>query len=348
MKLLFGWHPLAPPDACRRGRLPLDQWADRGAVVFLGLGIAQVLLGLDGGWFQFVPLVLGMFLFGLPHGAIDHLVALGLAGRSMKIAPLSVVLALYLAIVVAVLALWAVLPLGAALGFLLMTIYHWGKSDVAFERFCQPATPGFRQPMADWIHLILRGLIPIGVPFVAFPEQVTAFLNACLSFYAPDSGFAAALWSPLVLLVFAVFFLADFALHLRNFHQPAARRILLENLALTLFFFCVPPLVAIGWYFAGWHGLRHVLRLCAYSANRQPSKGSLGARLSVVAWQALPFTLAAIFMLFLLLWWMAERGTSPLERTALYLILISALTLPHLIVVEWMDRREGKTSLADG
>ena len=347
MRGLFGWRTLTPPDTCRRARLPLDRWADFGAAVFLGLGLAQGLLGLDKGWFQLVPLALGLLLFGLPHGSIDHLVALGLAGSGMKIGPLFVVLALYFAVVVAVLSLWAVFPVGAALGFLLMTIYHWGKSDVAFERFCRPTTPSFRQPMADWIHLILRGLIPIGVPFVAYPEHVTAFLNACLSFYSPDAEVSTAFLSPLVLVVFAVFLFADCMLHLWHFYQPSARRILLENLALTLFFLSVPPLVAIGWYFAGWHGLRHVLRLCAYEANTETKRGSLRVRLSVFAWQALPFTVVAICLLFILFWWMADREASPLNRAALYLILVSALTLPHLVVVEWMDRREEKTSRAE-
>jgi Brp/Blh family beta-carotene 15,15'-monooxygenase len=342
MKSLFGWRPLTPPDPRRKSRLPLERWADYGASVFLGLGMLQALVGMDKGWLQFAPLALGVLLFGLPHGAIDHLVALGLAGRSMRIAPLSVVLALYLLAVCAVLALWAVLPVAAAFCFLIMTIYHWGKSDVAFERFCRRTTPAFRKPMGDWIHLVLRGLIPIGVPFIAFPEQATAFLTACIHFSAPDSKLDGAFWSQIILLVFALFFLADFWVHIRHFHDPVARRILLENFALTLFFVLVPPLLAIGWYFAGWHGLRHVLRLCSYDSKSATEKVSLGARLSEVARQALPFTLAAVLMLLLLLWWMADRATSPLERAALYLILISALTLPHLMIVEWMDRREGK------
>ncbi len=347
MKRLFGWCPLKPPDMCLKARLPLGRWADRGAVVFLGCGIGQVLFGLDEGWSQFFPLALGMLLFGLPHGAIDHLVALGLAGRPLKVGPLCVVLALYLVLVVGVLALWAVLPIAAASCFLLVTIYHWGKSDVAFERFCWPTTPGFRRPLGEGIHIVVRGLIPIGVPFVAFPGQVGEFLNACLSLKAPDSDFPVGLWSPFMLVLLALFFLADLGLNLWHFRHAAARRILLENTALALFFTCVPPLVAIGWYFAGWHGLRHILRLSAYLAQSQAGEGSLRVGLSRFVWQAFPLTLAAILMLCLLFWWMADRGTSPLERAALYMILISALTLPHLILVEWMDYCEGKNSRAD-
>jgi hypothetical protein len=41
---------------------------------------------------------------------------------------------------------------------------------------------------------------------------------------------------------------------------------------------------------------------------------------------------------------MADRVASAFETTALYLVLISALTLPHLIIVEWMDHQEASLS----
>jgi hypothetical protein len=33
--------------------------------------------------------------------------------------------------------------------------------------------------------------------------------------------------------------------------------------------------------------------------------------------------------------------SSPIDQVAAYLVLISALTVPHAIVVAWMDGREG-------
>jgi len=162
MKQWFAWTPLAPPGA--NFGLPAEtaRWADRCAILFLGLGILQTFVGLDVGWFRFLPLVLGMVLFGLPHGAVDHLVALGLAGRSLSPFPLTIVISLYSLVVVAVFASWVFFPLAAAVGFLIMTIYHWGKSDFAFERICLEPAVSFRNRTEDGVHLILRGLIPIG------------------------------------------------------------------------------------------------------------------------------------------------------------------------------------------
>lgn len=40
---------------------------------------------------------------------------------------------------------------------------------------------------------------------------------------------------------------------------------------------------------------------------------------------------------------LADRIPSAYEGGALYLVLISALTFPHVIIVECMDHREGQT-----
>ena len=127
MKGFFAWQPLKPVAGADPASPALSRWADWGAVVFLLLGGLQAVFGLDDGVLRFLPLLVGLFLFGLPHGAIDHLVALGLARRGMRLRPFVVVVTLYLVVVVAVLLLWWVAPLFTALGFLVMTIFHWGK-----------------------------------------------------------------------------------------------------------------------------------------------------------------------------------------------------------------------------
>ena len=340
MKTFFAWCPLAPPTAGSRPSPALATWADRGAYLFLGLGLLQVVAGLDEGWGRLVPLAIGLLLFGLPHGAIDHLVALGLAGRSLQLLPLSAVLSLYLSVVMAVLALWVLLPGLAALGFLIMTIYHWGKGDLAFERCDVDNESGFRGSLANGIHLILRGLIPIGLPFLIFPDQASEFINACVRFFAPDRVIDWSLWRSLLLIAFVGFFCGDLWVHLRHFRQPLARRVLMENFALALFFSLVPPVIAIGWYFAGWHGFRHLLRLARYQAVDRPAALDLPTGLARLGWQAFPFTVVSVIMLLILYIGMADRVTDSFQATALYLVLISALTLPHLIIVEWMDRRE--------
>lgn len=340
MKTFFAWCPLDPPGQDAAVSRSLSRWATLGAMIFLGLGLVQVALGLDEGWTRFIPLAIGLLIFGLPHGAIDHLVALGLAGKALRPLPLATVVALYLAVVVAVIALWVWFPMVAAIGFLIMTIYHWGKGDLAFERCSFPEAPGFRGKVARGIHLILRGLTPIGLPFIIFPAQASEFINACLRFFTPDQLVDWSFWRNFLTFVFGFFFLGDLVVHWRHLRKPLARRILVENFALTLFFCLVPPLIAIGWYFAGWHGFRHLLRLSRYRAVGYPTAPNLGAQMARIGWQAFPFTVVSVMMLVEMLIWMAPGKSTIFGGTALYLVLISALTLPHLMIVEWMDRRE--------
>ena len=341
MKGFFAWQPLRPPVGGDQSGAALSRWADRSAAVFLLFGALQALLGFDAGAFRFLPLLVGIFLFGLPHGAIDHLVALGLARRTMRLRPFVVVVTLYLLVVLAVLLLWWVAPLWAAMGFLAMTIFHWGKADLAFEGLSPRYGAVERNRLEDYVHLALRGCIPIGLPFLAFPDQASAFINACIQLFVPGIDANWLLWRRLVLGLFLALFLFDGWTHLKRITKPGSGRVLLENCILTGFFCFVSPLVAIGWYFVGWHGCRHFLRLCAYEPPRSSEGGTLLQRMKLRNWQALPFTLVSVVMLFALSAVIWERIDNPFTVAALYLVLISALTLPHLMIVEWMDRREG-------
>lgn len=343
MKTFFLWAPLAPPQPDRSHSPALARWADKAAVLFLGAGLVQVLFGFDEGWAQFIPMALGLLLFGLPHGAIDHLVALGLAEKPLRPAALSSVLFLYSTVVITVLACWLFFPSAAAIGFLIMTIYHWGNADLAFERYGLRGALESRGHLANGVHLILRGLIPIGLPFVFFPSEAFQFLNACVHLFAPNHEIPTSHGRSFVSAVFLLFFVSDLGLHLSRWRSSLARRIVVENFALVAFFYFVPPLIAVGWYFAGWHGLRHLLRLSRYESPEKPivapSRG-----ISRLCCQAIPFTLASILILAGLYIWMSDRVAGAFETTALYLVLVSALTLPHLLVVEWMDIQEARLS----
>lgn len=343
MNSRFSWFPLIPPDSGTQNPKNASILADWGAVIFLGLGILQVMLGLEDGPLRFAALALGIVLFGLPHGAIDHLVALGLADRPLRLVPLAMTVCLYLLAVCSVLIMWFFLPVLTASGFLVMTIYHWGKSDLTFERYVLFESPEFRGPLASFNHSMSRGMIPICVPFFAFPDQSTEFLAACIGLFSPDRSVSFQELGNWVVLVLCLSFLVDQWIHLRKIRLLAARRIFIENILLVSFFWVVPPLLAVGWYFSGWHGLRHIIRLCHYERKGVKPISAVTGKIRTFAVQALPFTLISILMLMGLLGGLADRIPSAYEGVALYLVLISALTFPHVIIVEWMDHREGQT-----
>lgn len=112
---------------------------------------------------------------------------------------------------------------------------------------------------------------------------------------------------------------------------------------LAALFTVVPAYLAIGVYFALWHSLRHLARLLLLDHTvldarvRRAGGGDLvcaSARLSAAL---LPVTLIALGLLGSIYLLNAPRVATLEGFVALYLVLISALTVPHAVVVALMD-----------
>lgn len=324
--------------------------AARLAPWLLGAGwLAVVLILLAQAWapqaverYALWPLIAGIVLLGLPHGALDHLVParIGLAwGRR----PLGVALYLgaYVAIAAAYFALWLWQPLLAFAGFLVATVGHWGQGDQRFlEIFLGRRRPSRR---SAWITLLTRGALPMTVPVLAWPETAESlFANAAaglgvaapaLDLATPD--FRAALLGALAALL---------ALYLiEAIHAAPDASVLTIDVAeiglLVALFTLVPAYMAIGVYFLFWHSLRHLGRLLLLRDEdaAELRRGRIARPVGRLARGLLPITLAAIALLAAVTLWALPNITSAERFTALYLVLISALTKPHLAVVALMD-----------
>jgi beta-carotene 15,15'-dioxygenase len=102
----------------------------------------------------------------------------------------------------------------------------------------------------------------------------------------------------------------------------------------------LPPLAAFAVWFGGWHAVRHTGRLLAdepgcaalIAADRTPAALRRFARL------AAPPSLAALAVLLLLV---ARTTAAPDPERAIAEVLqvLLALTVPHMVVVLWLDRR---------
>jgi Brp/Blh family beta-carotene 15,15'-monooxygenase len=333
MKPIFYWCPLNPPAVKSRTEARLaNQFGLTGGL----LGLGMVLLGLDAGLPLYFPMLASLLLFGLPHGAIDHLVVLGLAKRSLSLKALAVVCLVYLSFVVAMLCLWWLAPLVAVVLFLGITIYHWGRADLAFEGLLNPEALQASPRVLKFNHSLLRGMFPIGIPFLAFPDDTEAILNSCSVAF----GYSYELGATVRLVISIGLLLLLFSEVFYLYYQKDQRNLrLAEDLGLIAFFVLIPPVLAVGLYFCLWHGFRHVLRLIRYEGNEGVCDTSL-ARFKRFYCQALPFTLASILILAAVLLQLRE-SVDLSTFIGIYLVVISSLTVPHLLVVEWMDRQEG-------
>lgn len=318
-------------------------------VAVLGGGSALALLA----WFAvaptsaeraaLLPLLVGMVFVGLPHGALDHLVPARLgAGWGRRPASMALYLASYAGLVGAYLALWTVAPVAAFVGFLVATVLHWGQGDVDFlERFLG------RRRLSIVGHagaLVLRGALPVAVPVIAQHEVAAGLLAAAAMATGGavdgsiDLTATPVRWGLGCLLAVSI---GIYAIGLRRAWATWAGRALDvgEVVLLTILFTFVPAYLAIGTYFLAWHSLRHLARLLLlrHADARSIVSGDVRGPVLRLGRDLVPITVLALIGLAALTAWSGSRIETLEGFVALYLVWISALTMPHLALVAWMD-----------
>jgi Brp/Blh family beta-carotene 15,15'-monooxygenase len=284
---------------------------------------------------QLVPFAISILVFGLPHGALDHLVPARLRPGLRTRASISMVVVLYLVVGSATAALWITAPLLGFLAFIAITWFHWGQGDLFVDRLLGDGTTRRHGAV---VTVATRGALPMLVPFVAQPAaallvvaQTTAATgHAAVHLTAPDAVPVGAR------LVGAAVVVALVVLHLVVLRRAGAPlwRHAAEDLVLLAFFAVVPPVLAVGLYFTLWHSVRHILRLELTDpvAAAQLHRGRLLAPFLRFMRQAWPITAIAVGMLVALAVVLRRADLS------VYLALIAVLTTPHAVVVTWMDR----------
>jgi beta-carotene 15,15'-dioxygenase len=292
-------------------------------------------------------LVLGIVFLGLPHGALDHLVPLRM-GFAWGRKPVGIALYLlaYMAIAALYFGLWLWQPLVAFAGFLLATVFHWGQGDVRFlEIFLN------RGRSSKWgagVSILLRGSLPMVLPVLAFPETATSlYINAAKGLGLTPSPLD--LSSPIIVMGLGSYMLILLGLYIFNaIHVSATpwalRMDIFEIALLTLLFCTVPAYMSVGIYFIAWHSLRHLARLIILKQSDADNlkQGLWQKPIKRLVLDLLPITLAAMSLLVGLYFWKAQHVGSLETFVALYLVLISALTKPHLVVVALMDYAPNK------
>ncbi|MEM8858187.1 MAG: Brp/Blh family beta-carotene 15,15'-dioxygenase, partial [Chloroflexota bacterium] len=116
---------------------------------------------------------------------------------------------------------------------------------------------------------------------------------------------------------------------------------------LWLFFSTINPILAVGVYFCVWHSVRHITRLMLIEpASRiDLENGRIGAAFYRFFVESAPLTVVSLLILVGLYFLVGSIQLSLQELIALYLVLISMLTLPHTLVVCWMDYRQSVWAL---
>jgi Brp/Blh family beta-carotene 15,15'-monooxygenase len=294
---------------------------------------------------RYLPLVASVVVLGLPHGAVDWAaLPRAVAGR-LDARWVGAVGLIYLVVGGAYAAGWFLAPVTAAVAFVAVTWFHWGQGEVhplveVVGADHLDATP------RRALFVVVRGGLPMLVPLLAFPDRYRAVVAA---FAAPFGG-RVATWpvTPRVRLALGVAFGALTVFSLAAGYRAADERRAWavdagETGLLWAYFLVVPPVFAIGVYFCFWHAARHVARVLTLDdrATASLSRGQLRPALARFAKEAALPTAGGLVVLGVL-WTSAPAPPTTLAGVvALYLVAIAVMTLPHVVVVTWLDRVDG-------
>jgi Brp/Blh family beta-carotene 15,15'-monooxygenase len=301
---------------------------------------------------QWLPWLFGLFVLGIPHGAFDHRVGSEL-GTMPEDPPASAAgfgfYLAYLSAVLFVILLWLISPIVALISFLVFAAGHFGQGDVYWSRWFGLATRtdsvGYRVSL-----MLARSLLPIALPFLAFPREFVSTAGLLSS-----RLFGQVSWSlpPTVIvlgmavLISAIVIQVGWATWIAWNGDNATRRLALlditETLLLIVTFAIVPPVLALGVYFNVWHSPRHVTRLMMIcrSTRELVSSGRFFKAFCEFQKCTWPMSCGALVLMSALVLFVGRSLVSMVDVGFVAVVSLSALTLPHVLVVSWMDQRQG-------
>ncbi len=270
-----------------------------------------------------------ILISGIPHGALDHLVASETAQRQKRVFKLPWFMVEYLLSMAAYAVAWFLFPTLSLFFFLLIAAWHFGESDLEGA----PSTFGWNAAK------FLFGAWVLAFILLAHPLE-TGPLWARIT---QNESLASLLWessrkhSLLILgLIGVAFFLLVFFAYRQSVFLPKQKHLLQLTLVLLLSYF-LPLLPAFALYFGGWHAVNTFGHINQYINQSAPLKSKINLRLWL---KSLPFTAMAAGFLGLAFWfWQTFLHTwDPLP---LVFIFLSLITLPHLRVMHRMNERVG-------
>jgi Brp/Blh family beta-carotene 15,15'-monooxygenase len=296
---------------------------------------------------QYAPFALSLVLFGLPHGAVDHLVPGRLSGRETPLTSMLGVALLYAALAALYLGLWAAAPVAAFGLFISLTWFHWGQGDLYSLRALAGAE--HLAPPLRALTVFVRGGLPMLVPLLAFPEVYRSVARSLVAVFGDQEPLDWLTAPAFRLSAGAVFFALVLVAVVWGYWcsgtegRGAWRIDTLEVASLAAYFVVVPPVFALGLYFCFWHATRHIARLMLLNQTSAAAleKGDLPRALGVFFRDAAPLTGVALTLLAGLYLLAPGRAAGPEGLLAVYLVLISVLTLPHVVIVGLMDHQQG-------
>ena len=282
--------------------------------------VNQIPLGL-----QVIVLAVAVAAAGLPHGALDLSLLRGAGLRSQTLFISGIC---YLVLTALVIVLFLVLPVSALVGFLVISLFHFGLGDT---ENCNGVSRG--------IEAIARGSVIVIAPVYFHTAEVAEiFSNIVGGDCWAMILHIISIIPPLLAPCFAAVFVAALLHRLyriitvkNRIEQANSISVMLEMILTLLLFVFWPPLMAFLIYFCFIHSVRHLAEIGSSRHPEDPKKAAM--------WlinESSPLTVGTLLLAAGA--WMIFAPV--FEQNTLYLKIIfqglAALTVPHMAISIWL------------
>ncbi|MFW6387797.1 MAG: Brp/Blh family beta-carotene 15,15'-dioxygenase [bacterium] len=271
---------------------------------------------------QYALLVAGTVAIGIPHGATDNF----LYARLVSEVRTTRFYLIYLAVAVLYGALWLVAPVFSLLLFLLISVYHFGQSNLFYTDI--PEGKGVKKLVyLPW------GAFNLATPILFRYEEAAPIIEYLIGF-SPLTVESATGAAPYVagglLAVNGVILIVLYA-RARILAGDLVREFVAFAL-LSVLYINAPLFVSFIVYWVFWHSLNAALEIASVQGGRRPIEQTLQFYRSALPLTAV--TLAGMALIFLL----AGVYGSLEALIGTFFVIIAAITLPHTVIMELLYR----------
>lgn len=269
------------------------------------------------------------FAAGIPHGAVDHLMATRLTGRTSVVT----VAAVYATLAVTAWVLMTWLGTVGLVAAVALSALHFGLGELEVSR----QLTGWRPNIVVAVAITVAGCGALILPLARAGDQLIGVAAAV------SPGIDVWLGSGWVQIALAAGWLAAAVVAVAGALRAGRRAIALDIVLIGLLGALAPPLLAFAVWFGGWHALRHCARMltvepgCAQLVAIGRRGAAIARFVRLAAWPSVA-ALATVAIL----GWFTLVAPNPAGLVAEVLRLLLALTVPHMVVVAWLDRTAGR------
>ena len=261
-------------------------------------------------------------LTGIPHGAVDHIVAADVYGLKKTFLDQVKFYGVYLFTMLILGIIWIITPVTGFIIFILISVFHFGQGDLNWlTRELGGAL--------SWLLYISRGVMLLTVPVIYHLDITAPIIEAAIAV-----DLSSYTWLVENAFMISMLSIAQHLLFMTAAVGRVSGKYLIQEyiliLLLGVMFLFAHPLVSFGIYFGIWHSLNHFFELRDHLTESESTASFFDLYKRTV-----PFTLISFVGLFFL-WYLLGVTGSENQMISLLFILISVLTLPHMLLINRM------------